>query len=62
MAISVSEPPAGSQDWYAWATAVHNTCTTAVAGTGVTTVRKLTQAQYDALSTKDAGTLYVIVG
>lgn len=29
---------------------------------GVTTIAKLTQAQYDALAVKDPSTLYVIVG
>jgi hypothetical protein len=33
-----------------------------VTGTGVTAMRSLTQAAYDALVTKDAATLYVIVG
>lgn len=32
------------------------------AGANIALLRKLTQAQYDALSTKDANTLYVIVG
>lgn len=62
MAISEPLPALGSQAWYRWAGAVQASCSAAVAGVGVATVRKLTQAQYDALSTKDAGTLYVIVG
>ena len=33
-----------------------------VAGNGITTVQQLTQAAYDALSTKNSATLYVIVG
>jgi lysophospholipase L1-like esterase len=33
-----------------------------VTGTGITSIVKLTQAAYDALGTKDAATLYVIVG
>lgn len=34
---------------------------TAVEGSGITAAVKITQADYDALATKDATTLYVIV-
>lgn len=33
-----------------------------VTGIGITTIRKLTQAEYDALTTRDSATLYVISG
>lgn len=34
----------------------------AVSSTDITTISKLTQSQYDALTTKDSNTLYIIVG
>lgn len=33
-----------------------------VSGTDITVISKLTQTQYDSLSTKDSNTLYIIVG
>ena len=36
-----------------------NSCPTA---TGLTKIQRITQSAYDALSTKDANTLYIIVG
>lgn len=42
--------------------AVRATSGSGIAGTGVTAIRSLTQAAYNALATKDATTLYVIVG
>ena len=35
---------------------------TKVSGTNVTDIVKLTQAEYDALGTPDASTVYIIVG
>lgn len=44
-----------------WAT-VANKPTNLVTGTGVLKIQSLTQSQYNALSTKDSTTLYIIVG
>jgi len=69
-------PPAGSNDWYAHYSGLdatardHETRLAAaeaaaaddVTGIGITTVQKITQAAYDALSAKADTTLYVIQG
>ena len=58
-------PASGSTSWYSWASAIHDAADevdTKVTGTGITEVRALTQAAYDAIGTKSATTLYVIQG
>ena len=44
------------------ADAAQTTADTKVTGDGISVVRSITQAAYDALATKDPATLYVIVG
>lgn len=41
---------------------LHGDLADAVTSTTITSIVKLTQAQYDALAVKDAATLYVVVG
>lgn len=69
MAADMLRIEQGVADGVAAANAAQSTATTAqstaagaVVGTGVTELRMLTQATYDAITTKNATTVYVIVG
>jgi hypothetical protein len=55
--VTVTEPTPGTMHL-----AIQVPVSGAVLGYGVDTVRKLTQAAYDAIGTKDPDTMYVIVG
>lgn len=62
-------PASGSTSWYAWAQALQTLVNaletvqaTKTTGVGITEIRAITQAAYDALGTKSSTTLYVISG
>lgn len=65
--VSVYDPESGDTGYVRMGDLVSMSDTTVTSalstggGTGITNILSLTQAQYDALVTKDAATLYVIV-
>lgn len=60
---TLNEIAAALNDDSSFATTVTNSLATKVTNAGnVSAIRRLTQAEYDAIATPDANTLYVIVG
>lgn len=64
--VSVYDPESGDTGYVRMGDLVNKsettvTATTGSGGTGIKNILSLTQSQYDALVTKDAATLYVIV-
>ena len=64
--VSVYDPESGDTGYVRMGDLVSKsettvTSTTSPGGTGIKNILSLTQSQYDALVTKDAATLYVIV-
>jgi hypothetical protein len=55
-------PPEGDIVWYDWATFIHNIAVAAVESTTMRNIVSLTQAQYNAITTPDPATLYLITG